>query len=182
MRTFLLLLLASCYGYGSAQIAADTFRYREIPDILYLAPEAIETDSLQRLNLVLPIGVDNPPFLLWICGGAWSNYWGRAWMPLRAADCDDTEPLAFPGAAEVCDGVDNDCDGIIDNDMKYVPFGPESIRVSATDLLQAGHGGIAVAPGIVVGTAVSLTLEAGGVSTTGVEAEGDVVCGDVERT
>ena len=72
MRTFLLLLLASCYGYGSAQIAADTFRYREIPDILYLAPEAIETDSLQRLNRVLPIGVDNPPLLLLIGGGAWS--------------------------------------------------------------------------------------------------------------
>ncbi|MCA9600321.1 MAG: hypothetical protein KC776_43755 [Myxococcales bacterium] len=58
-------------------------------------------------------------------------------------DCDDTSAKAFPGNPEVCDGVDNDCDGIIDNDMKYVPFGPESIRVSATDLLQAGHGGIA---------------------------------------
>ena len=29
-------------------------------------------------------------------------------------DCDDTEPLAWTGAAEVCDGVDNDCDGDTD--------------------------------------------------------------------
>ena len=29
-------------------------------------------------------------------------------------DCDDNEALAFPGAEEVCDGVDNDCDGEID--------------------------------------------------------------------
>jgi hypothetical protein len=30
-------------------------------------------------------------------------------------DCDDYEPLAFPGAAEDCDdGVDNDCDGDVD--------------------------------------------------------------------
>ncbi|HEY1956477.1 MAG TPA: putative metal-binding motif-containing protein [Polyangiaceae bacterium] len=36
-------------------------------------------------------------------------------------DCDDTDPRAFPGNAEVCDGVDNDCDGIIDNGATYTP-------------------------------------------------------------
>ncbi|MCB9797200.1 MAG: hypothetical protein H6741_31315 [Alphaproteobacteria bacterium] len=29
-------------------------------------------------------------------------------------DCDDTESLANPGATEVCDGLDNDCDGASD--------------------------------------------------------------------
>ncbi len=29
-------------------------------------------------------------------------------------DCDDSTNLAKPGAAEVCDGVDNDCDGMVD--------------------------------------------------------------------
>ncbi|MCB9675707.1 MAG: hypothetical protein H6737_11355 [Alphaproteobacteria bacterium] len=28
-------------------------------------------------------------------------------------DCDDGDPSTFPGAVEVCDGVDNDCDGTI---------------------------------------------------------------------
>jgi large repetitive protein len=32
-------------------------------------------------------------------------------------DCDDTEPAAFPGAVEVCDEVDNDCDGDVDEDV-----------------------------------------------------------------
>jgi len=29
-------------------------------------------------------------------------------------DCDDAEPATHPGALEVCDGMDNDCDGGID--------------------------------------------------------------------
>ncbi|MFT5685431.1 MAG: hypothetical protein ACI8RZ_006382, partial [Myxococcota bacterium] len=34
----------------------------------------------------------------------------------NAEDCDDTEVAAFPGGTEVCDGVDNDCDGTTDED------------------------------------------------------------------
>ena len=35
-------------------------------------------------------------------------------------DCDDAEPRAFPGGTEVCDGVDNDCDGETDEGSEQV--------------------------------------------------------------
>jgi hypothetical protein len=33
-----------------------------------------------------------------------------------ATDCNDTDPSAFPGATESCDGADNNCDGFIDEE------------------------------------------------------------------
>ena len=36
-------------------------------------------------------------------------------------DCDDRNKAAFPGNPEVCDGTDNDCDGIVDNGATYTP-------------------------------------------------------------
>jgi hypothetical protein len=34
----------------------------------------------------------------------------------RGGDCDDGAATAFPGGSEVCDELDNDCDGVVDED------------------------------------------------------------------
>src|SRR5437667_6101568 len=35
---------------------------------------------------------------------------------LGGGDCNDTDPFAFPGAAERCNAADDDCDGTIDEE------------------------------------------------------------------
>ncbi len=45
-----------------------------------------------------------------------SETWVRsedAWN--RDTDCDDADPAVYPGAEEVCDGLDNDCSGAADD-------------------------------------------------------------------
>ena len=33
-------------------------------------------------------------------------------------DCDDANPVVFPGAVEICDGLDQDCDSIVDEETE----------------------------------------------------------------
>ena len=60
-------------------------------------------------------------------------------------DCDDTNPNAYPGAIEVCDGADNDCNGIVDDGMAYAPAADdfEAIEVSGPHASPASPGGLA---------------------------------------
>jgi len=38
-------------------------------------------------------------------------------------DCDDSDATTYPGATEACDFLDNDCDGLVDNDCMEEPGG-----------------------------------------------------------
>jgi len=51
-------------------------------------------------------------------------------------DCDDDNPAVLPGAIEVCNGIDDDCDGIIDLDADGVALcGFEGPVLTAIDVL-----------------------------------------------
>ena len=51
---------------------------------------------------------------------------------LEAGDCNDSDPQVFPGAPEVCDGSDNNCDGQADEGL--------ALNIYCTDADGDGHG------------------------------------------
>jgi hypothetical protein len=61
---------------------------------------------------------------------------GDGWW--AGSDCDDNNVNAFPGAAEVCDGVDNDCDGSVDEDLNvtyYTDVDGDGFGVDGTEVI-----------------------------------------------
>jgi len=40
-------------------------------------------------------------------------------------DCDDDDPLNYPGNVELCDGEDNDCDTYVDNGISFTDYWPD---------------------------------------------------------
>jgi hypothetical protein len=58
-------------------------------------------------------------------------------------DCNDASALAYPGNEEVCDGVDNDCNGVVDDNSSYSPLDNVPFQISSSALAPAGPGGLA---------------------------------------
>lgn len=62
---------------------------------------------------------------------------GHSSIPTGGDDCDDARADVYPGAAELCDEVDQNCDGLVDNDA---PAGTEGTITVYTDADRDGYG------------------------------------------
>jgi cysteine-rich repeat protein len=56
------------------------------------------------------------------------GYFADVGQPCEAErfDCDDLDPAVFPSASEVCNSVDDDCDGAIDEDVVTLTCGTDA--------------------------------------------------------
>jgi hypothetical protein len=57
-------------------------------------------------------------------------------------DCNDDDRTVFPGATEVCNGRDDNCNGVIDDNATFTPAGPD-VAVSEPSLAPSSVGGVA---------------------------------------
>lgn len=67
----------------------------------------------------------------------------------NANDCDDTNPMIHPNALEVCDSIDNNCSGMIDDGIQYYTFyydadedgfgSPDSLMETCNENLPVGY-------------------------------------------
>lgn len=85
---------------------------------------------------------------------------------LASGDCDDTRATVHPGATELCDGVDENCDGYADNEPYVPPYteGPNSsnsvcVQIgTSTGALGSGGNVRCMGPGIDGSTIYGITF------------------------
>ena len=110
-------------GYGAAEDCDDTNNAIS-PDADELC-DGVDNDCDGRVD----DGLTDPYFtdsdgdgfgaygeVLYACEDPGSGY------ALDSGDCDDSDAEVYPGAEEICDDIDNDCGGVVDDDLRTLYY------------------------------------------------------------
>ncbi len=93
------------------------FRTKEIGNTTLWLTEVVVKDASGR---EIPVNVTNATLVVAEPGCEDfddDGFISRSEACLIGTDCDDTDPFVNPGASEICNGIDDNCDGLIDNDV-----------------------------------------------------------------
>lgn len=90
---------------------------REQFEQLKRSQQQARSEALARVGkLVLPATTGKPAPATGAAKSAWTHKYGQG------RDCDDRRADVHPNAVEVCDNVDNDCDGEVDEGQRLLFF------------------------------------------------------------
>lgn len=92
-----------CTTFNEGETEDYNITITPCPAVTYYA----DTDADTYGNAASPINS---------CTGAPTGY------VLNNTDCNDASNAAYPGAAEICDGIDNDCDGLTDEGLTFLNY------------------------------------------------------------
>ncbi|MCB9265042.1 MAG: T9SS type A sorting domain-containing protein [Lewinellaceae bacterium] len=115
----------SCQGSGDDCDDTDPTVFPGAPEIC----DGIDNDCDGTIDDGLTFDADGDGFTaIGSCSGS-------------ADDCDDNNPTVFPGATEICDGIDNNCDGLVDSDDPSVIDGTAPTALCQNITVDLGSNG-----------------------------------------
>ncbi|RXP60901.1 T9SS C-terminal target domain-containing protein [Lutibacter sp. HS1-25] len=171
---------ASYGGIGGKLSSADSFQNTNDAffigkmDAFVVSNSALSSDEINSLTTPWYLGVDNDNDTYFgnqiIVNQCASPGVGYTLSALSITDCDDTKATVYPGAPEIADGLDNNCDATIDEGITYTfngtwsPADPSGFNTNAPIIINASNAVITsntVCTTLTVNSGASLTVNSG---------------------
>ncbi len=111
-------------GLDDVRIYNRTLSTSEIQDLyistnIYATGDCLDSSGAVNPTTVWYLDADGDGYANGVttkaCTDPGATYYLASQLTATTGDCNDSQSSAYPGAAEICDSLDNDCDSIADD-------------------------------------------------------------------